>query len=137
MIRRAVFNDTPHLVDLVSNYYRIKKISVDDDRLFDLIDGQIRDCTTFVYEDDGKVEGVIALTIGTNGLTGESQIKKNHWLVSPDASGHGLELLRYAEEYARDAGIKAILVGVEDERASSLMEKRGYAPYEMHFRKEL
>ncbi len=64
-------------------------------------------------------------------------ITKNLWYVDASANGHGLELLREAEKYAEEIGAKELWVSVEDERASMLLEKRGYGAYETQYRKAL
>jgi len=137
VIRAATIDDTVQIVALAEEYCHHRGKIPDPALLTDMIVRQIRDCAFFVYEQDGEVLGGISLIAADDPMTGQKLVGKNLWYMHASASGHGLALLRHAEHYAKQIGAREIWVGVEDDRACTLLQRRGYGLAETKFKKVL
>jgi N-acetylglutamate synthase-like GNAT family acetyltransferase len=135
MIRKADMKDLPALIKLAEGYCRNRNEKPDIARISSTLHEQVVDLPFFVVERDGRVLGGLSLNIIDHPFTGKPLAGKALWYMHPEGRGYGLSLLRHAERYARSLGVSELWVGVEDQRASSLLMRRGYALAECKYRK--
>jgi N-acetylglutamate synthase-like GNAT family acetyltransferase len=137
MIRRAALSDLNQLATLAEDYCRRRKEVASRARILATLSEQITDLPFFVVERAGKVLGGLSLHIIDHPFSGKPIAGKALWYTSEAGRGYGLSLLRHAEKYARSLGAREMWVGVEDERASTLLQARGYGLAERKYRKAL
>jgi N-acetylglutamate synthase-like GNAT family acetyltransferase len=137
MIRRAQLSDLDALAVLAEDYCREKRQSASRARILSTLSEQITELPFFVVEKGGKVLGGLSLQFIDHPFSGKPIAGKALWYMGSEGKGYGLSLLRHAEKYAAEIGAQELWVGVEDERASTLLSCRGYGLAERKFRKVL
>jgi GNAT superfamily N-acetyltransferase len=70
-------------------------------------------------------------------LTGEPTACKTAWYALPAARGLGAHLLRAFESWARAKGARRLIVAGRLDRTLTLLSRRGYAPLETVYAKDL
>ncbi len=86
---------------------------------------------------NGTPTGMIAMLAYDHPFSGERIAFEVVWWVDPEARGDGLRLLRAAEEWARDQGIKKMQMIAPNERVGVLYQRLGYLPVETSFQRSL
>lgn len=90
---------------------------------------------------EGKLSGAFGAIVAEDLNNGELVANECFWFVQPEARGRGFELLLAYEEEARKRGAKRCsmihLKALQSERLGELYERRGYAPIETSYFKEL
>jgi GNAT superfamily N-acetyltransferase len=94
--------------------------------------------TVFVSEQDGIVVGMIGLLLFENPITGEPTASELFWWVEPESRGHGLRLLKRAEQWARDMGAARIhMIAPADTDVGRLYQRCGYRVLETSWQLDL
>lgn len=143
MIRRATVEDTPRLLEMGQRFvaetdYR-DLVVIDPKRLASTITGVLNspDGVAFVSGTDATLTGMIALIAYDHLYSGERTAFEMVWWVDPEARGDGLRLLRAAEGWAREQGIRKMQMVAPNERVGALYRRLGYAPVETSYQRSL
>ena len=95
----------------------------------------------FIYKKDGKIAGMVGGVKHPDINDGSSVAMEMFWAVLPSAKGRGIALLNRFELWAKDEGCKKIimvrLIESMPEYVGDIYRRKGYAPIEEHFIKEL
>jgi GNAT superfamily N-acetyltransferase len=92
----------------------------------------------FVAEVDGQAVGMIGGLILPNPIVGERWAYEMAWWVDPEHRGRGWELVERLEAWARDRGaLRLQLVAPEGSGIGTIYRRKGYAPIETAYVKEL
>lgn len=95
------------------------------------------DGTVFVSDRDGQVIGVIALCLIRHPLSYELSATELVWFVAPEHRGHGLRLLRAAEEWAIRQGATRLSLVAPTTQTERIYGRLGYRAMEPIFIREL
>lgn len=100
--------------------------------------------TVLVSEDNGKINGLFGFVVFPHFYSGEMTAGELIWYVTPDArllqsfgDGIAFQLLDAGEERAAEMGAKAMQLGAPTEGVGKIYQRRGYAPIEVTYRREL
>jgi len=91
----------------------------------------------FVSDDDGAVVGMIGVLFFQNPLTGEPSVTELFWWVEPEHRGHGLRLLKRAEEWSREAGAHKLHMIAPTPEIARLYERLGFDYLESAYQKAI
>lgn len=142
MIRRATVEDTPRLLEMGQRFameteYR-DLIAINQERLSSFIETTLANpesCVLVSGSDD--LTGMIALLTYDHPFSGERTAFEVVWWVDPEARGDGVRLLRGAETWARERGIRKMQMVAPNERVGALYRRLGYAPVETSYQRSL
>lgn len=90
-----------------------------------------------IDERAGATQGYIGVAITGHPYSGQPVMSELFWYVDRQARGTGLQLLRAAEDWARDLGAVHSIMIAPDSRVSQLYQRLGYARLEEQFIKPL
>lgn len=92
-----------------------------------------------VAEEAGTLVGMIAVIAKEHFITGEIIGGELVWWVNPEQRprGVGIQLLKMAEQAARDLGAKHMQMIAPDERVGNLYKRRGYELVEVTYQRRL
>lgn len=143
MIRRATLDDMPRLLAMGQRFaseteYR-DLITIRPGPLAVAIRSILGnpDGATFVSGTDATLTGMIAVLAYDHPFSGERTAFEVVWWVDPEARGDGLRLLRAAEGWAREQGIRKMQMVAPNERVGALYRRLGYAPVETSYQRSL
>lgn len=145
MIRRAAPDDMARIVEMAERFistseYKdfvrarpealtetIARLAMNDDGLL------------LVAGSDGAIAGMLAMFVYAHPFSGDRIAYELAWWVEPEArsSGVGLELLKAAEEWAKDRAATAVQMIAPNERVGDLYRRLGYRPMETAFQRSL
>ncbi len=94
-----------------------------------LINGGPQSCV-LLLEVDGDVVGMLGLLLYAHPLFGEKMVTGMFWWVEPAYRGHGLELLRAAETWAREHDAAALQMATPHPEFGRVYARLGYAQLE-------
>lgn len=143
MIRRATIEDRDRLMEMgqrfVSETPYAGLISIDPARLSDSVGNLLAnpDGAVFVSGSDATLTGMIAMLAYDHPFSGERTAFEVVWWVEPEARGDGVRLLRAAEQWARDLGIRKMQMVAPTARVGEFYARMGYAPVETSFQRSL
>ena len=143
MIREAELADVPRLVEMGVSFMHESQyashLSVDEASqgklarmLIEAPHGMV-----FVSEQDGNLTGMIGVIATHHPHSGDKVMSELFWYVRPGARGHGVRLLRTAEDWARRNGIRKSITVAPNEDVEHLYTRLGYLPLERQFIKDL
>jgi len=93
------------------------------------------------FTDLGEIQGTIGLVIGPDPNNGRLYAQEAFWFVKKEHRGCGVRLLKYAEDYAKSAGVyrmmMAHLTSLAPTTLKSLYLRLGYLESETYYRKTL
>lgn len=93
--------------------------------------------SSFVVEDGGKIVGGLALKIYVAQISGEKIAQEVMWFVLPKYRSWGVRLLRFAESWCKEKGVKKLVMvrmGNEmGEKIDLLYRRMGYSLLEVHY----
>lgn len=143
MIRRATEDDMPRLLAMGKRFaaetdYR-RFMEVDPARLagtiFDLLNNP--DGAVFVSGNDATITGMIALLLFEHPFSGERTVFELVWWVDPESRGDGVRLLRAAEEWGRESGVRKMQMVAPNDRVGALYRRLGYEAVETSYQRSL
>lgn len=142
MIREATREDISHLVVMGLHFVRSGEygdhLDESPDALFEtmfrLIEGE--DAILLVQGDDKPI-GMLGGLIYRHPLSWQTFFSELFWWVEPEHRGHGLDLPRHAEAWAKTLGATHCIMVSPNDRVSRLYEKLGYSKLETHYIKEV
>ena len=138
LVRRATASDVARFVELGLRFYaeegnrevsphQLARFALshlgDENRLF-LVAGE-------------PLAAVLLGGFAPHYLTGEPTAFKTAWYALPAARGLGAHLLRAFEAWATAKGARRIIVAGRRQRTLALLSRRGYAPLETVYAKDL
>lgn len=143
MIRAATTDDAARLHEMGQRFvaetaYR-DIIAVDPERLAATIAHLLDNPNgaVLVSDEGGALTGMIAVLAYDHPFSGERTAFEVVWWVEPEARGAGVRLLKAAERWARDQGIRKMQMVAPNPRVGALYERLGYSPVEMSFQRSL
>lgn len=143
MIRQATVEDRERLAEMGRRFaaeteYR-ELVNVDPARIQATVDHMLSnpDGVVFVSGTDATTTGMIALLAYDHPFSGERTAFEVVWWVNPEARGDGVRLLRAAEGWALDRGIRKMQMVAPNERVGALYKRLGYAPVEISYQRSL
>lgn len=144
MIRLAEVKDVPRIVQLgsrslVDGPYR--GILADNPKQTAIFTRQVVENIgkVLLWEEDGKVTGLLAFIVCDHYLTGEKVAEELMWYVEPEARAGcpALRLLWAAQDMAKEMGAKKMKFTAPNNDVGRLYERFGYHQIEAVFLKEL
>jgi GNAT superfamily N-acetyltransferase len=143
MIRPATRADIPDIVDLGVRHLRDSHyaafIEPDRDHMAAfarmLIDAPC--ALLLVAEQAGAVIGAIGVMATPHPYSGQPVMSEMFWYVAPEARGSGVKLLKAAEVWGRQIGVRHSIMIAPDSRVSTFLQRMGYARLEEQFIKAL
>lgn len=149
LIRAAVFDDLPQLVELARCYHAEAHAGYPFDpehvaeqfrsRTIDTIDG-----ICLKLERDREIVGFLAATVSTLFMANVRAAIELAWYVRPDARGRGGVLIDAFEDWARWKGCAVSALGMDEfpeasrsEALARLYVRRGYRCFERSFIRDL
>lgn len=141
--RNANADDIPHLVSMAlrfienSEYHkRFAKnpASIESliSRLIEGNEGLLR-----ISERNGVITGMIGACAYLHPWSGEWIAGELFWWVEPQHRGHGIRLLRQAEQWADDKGCVRFQMIAPNDRVASVYKALGYSKLEECYQKDL
>ncbi len=143
MIRRATIEDRDWLVQMGRRFVKETDyaglITINPERLSAAVVSILENPEGCVLVSTAAATptGMIAMIAYDHPFSGERTAFEVVWWVEPEARGEGVKLLRAAEQWARDKGIKKMQMVAPNERVAAFYQRMGYAPVETSFQKEL
>jgi N-acetylglutamate synthase-like GNAT family acetyltransferase len=143
VIRLAHTEDIPRIVELGSRSlaegpYRDMQKDVPEQSAkfaaYVMANGKV-----LVYEDEGKIVGLLAMLMLPHYLSMELTATEVMWYVTPEnrPGGAGMRLLWEAEKMAKDAGAVSMVFAAPSGAIGAIYERFGYKPIETNYRKVL
>ena len=144
MIRKVTPKDEEEIVELIREFFdeEISKRGIAFDRF-----KVIQDFRNFVdnpaimafcIDNNGKIDGFIALIIARRPFFGELSANELIWYVRKPSRREGLKLLKHIEKICDEIGCKNILmIGLKDTKAEKVYHHLGYKTLETVFLKQL
>lgn len=143
MIRRAVEEDIPRLVEMGQRFMRETdyrehlsenpaQIALFLRNLLTCPDGAV-----FVSGSDASLTGTIVLLRFVQPFSGEVIVSELAWWVDPEARGDGVRLLRTAEAWALEHGAIAMQMIAPTPKVERFYERLGYARVEVAYQRRL
>lgn len=90
-----------------------------------------------VVDRDGALVGTIGLLVFPHHFSGALTAAELFFWVNPEHRGHGVRLLRRAEQWARDRGATTMQMIAPTPEVGTLYTRLGYAALEVAYEKEL
>lgn len=143
MIRPATRADIPDIVDLGERHWRESRYGrwMEPNRavMAGLARALIEQPSGFVLVDEqgGAIVGMIGVAVTGHIYSGELVMSELFWYAPPESRGSGVRLLKRAENWARDNGVKHSAMIAPDERVAAFYERMGYAALEVNYIKPL
>ncbi len=143
MIRPATRADIPEIVDLGERHWGESRygqwMAADRQTMVALARGlmALPNALVLVDERDERLVGTIGVIITPHIYCGQGVMSELFLYVDPDKRGNGVRLVRRAEKWAADQGIRHSTMTAPDERVAALYERMGYAPLEVNYIKTL
>ncbi len=143
MIRRATLEDRARLIEMGQRFVAETPyaglITIDPERLAVTVGSLLENphAAVFVSGSDATLTGMIALLAYDHPFSGERTAFEVVWWVEPEARGDGVRLLRAAEGWARDQGIKKMQMVAPDARVGGFYQRMGYSPVETSYQRSL
>ena len=146
IIREATSEDREHVITMACRFLADSVYSplirIDPARLGELVDTVMRDVgVVFVAEDTHQVlTGFLALLKLPHPMNGDLYAEELAWWVAPEARGGSAagRLLRAAEKWARDQGLRVIKMGAPvGSPVGAHYVRLGYSPLEVTYTKRL
>jgi GNAT superfamily N-acetyltransferase len=140
-IRRAVWEDAPAIVALGERFLAAStyaaQIAYNSAHMRRLVDGLLGnpEAVIFVSETAGQIVGVIGVALFDHAMSGERSATEATWFVDPEHRGHGMRLLRAAEDWAQSRGAMMLQVTAPTSDLCALYPRLGYAHVETAFQK--
>lgn len=91
----------------------------------------------FVSERNQQVTGMIGLFVFEHPLTGALAAHEMFWWVDPEHRGQGIRLLKWAEEWAREAGAQHVHMIAPSRAVERVYERLGYGYVEAAYQKAI
>jgi GNAT superfamily N-acetyltransferase len=143
VIREATIADVPRLVDMgvrfieggaygwhiTPNREAMAKLA---ENLISVDHGHV-----IIYEQNGAAIGMIGVIATHHPYSGEPVMSEMFWYVEPEHRGAGVRLLRAAEDWAREHGIRDSIMISPSPKVSAFYQRLGYEPLEEQFIKRL
>jgi GNAT superfamily N-acetyltransferase len=143
VIRDATEDDIPRLVEMGARFltetvYR-GRVGVNPAAMARTVAMLIRLPTgvVFVTEEDGVVVGMIGLLLFENPISGELTAGELFWYVVPEHRGHGVRLLKRAEQWARAEGAQQVHMIAPTPEVGQLYDRLGYGYLEAAYQKAI
>lgn len=143
MIREATHRDIPHLVEMGGKFIRsstyYSRLADNPQARKDLLKRLIEssDGEVFVSERDGCITGMIGVAAYVHPWAGEYVAGEVFWWVDPAERGHGVRLLKRAEEWMDAKGCTRAQMVAPNERVAKVYERLGYVKLEECWQKDL
>lgn len=143
LIRNAVYEDVPDLVDLGIRFisegkYR-DKITPNPEilahQMFGLIDNPYGLLT--VLEKAGRSIGMFGAMAIASPYDGAPTALEFYWYVEPESRSGGVRLLRHAENWARELGVKRFIAVSHTKKVTKFLKRLGYQAMEENLVKAL
>lgn len=144
MIRHATRDDIPALVDMGLRFIResgydgrIAENPAQIGRfLSDLIGSDVG--VVFVSTTEaGAVTGTIVLLRYVQPFSGQVIVSELAWWVNPEHRGHGLRLLKHAEQWAAESGAELMQMIAPTAAVESLYQRLGYERLEAAYQRRM
>lgn len=143
-IREAAIHEIPAIVDFMRQFEtESKHIRIEPVYATRMYTNMVKSGVAhmFIMDDDGVMIGGIGCIVSPDLMNGDLMAIETYWFVSPDHRGHGIRLVSYLEQWAREHGCKSIamihLTDSHPKRLELLYQRRGYIAIETHYVKEL
>ena len=144
MIRAAKPADLDPIVDMCREFIAegtyAGLIEFDRERFTRLVEAVIGSPAAVVLVADGGsgINGMIAVMVEHNVLTGAVTAGELFWWVRPDHRGTlGWRLAKAAEAWGREHGATQMRMGAPDDGVGSMLERGGFKRAEIMYQKEL
>jgi GNAT superfamily N-acetyltransferase len=92
--------------------------------------------TIFLSDKDGAVVGMIGVSILPHFLSGMLYGAEVFWWCNPEHRGHGLRLLRRAEQWAQERGARFFQATAPTDDVSAIYERLSYRKIETGYQKD-
>lgn len=79
-----------------------------------------------VYEESGKINGMLGFMIYEHFISGDLTAGEIFWWVEPQHRGSGIKLLKEMEKRAREAGVKNMQMIAPNDDVANFYERIGY-----------
>jgi GNAT superfamily N-acetyltransferase len=141
LIRAAVERDIPRIIEMGHRFNRSSpystKLLASAEQMGVLARKLIPAKEILMLEVDGETVGMIGFYVYPHFLSGETIAGEIFWWVEPEYRGHGKELLRAAENEARNRGAKKMQMIAPDERVGKLYKRLKYEYVESTYQRSL
>ena len=143
MIRQATQEDMPRIIDMAVRFnaetsYR-NFIDVTPERVAQSFETITKDPNSviLVSGSDGAVTGMIVMMICPHPFSGERISYEVVWWVDPESRGDGVKLLRAAEKFSKDSGVKKMHMIAPNDKVGHFYERLGYTQVEVAYQRSL
>lgn len=144
VIREATFDDIESVVELGRDFIAGSQyagfVKPDGEAMFHTVRSLVEHHVVFVLEVmNGPVVGILGMMVYPHAVTGEQCAVECFWWVDPTFRGHGLSMLKRAEQWATDKGAAFIQMVQPDSEArlGKVYERLGYRVTEHQYQKRL
>lgn len=93
--------------------------------------------TIFVSDKDGEIVAMIGVSLLPHFLSGMTYGAEVFWWCNPEHRGHGIRLLRKAEQWAKDRGARFFQTTAPTDDVAAIYDRLNYVKIETGFQKEL
>lgn len=142
-IRPASVTDVPRLIEMGARFiaetaYR-DLVSANPTRMTDIVSSVMDspDGVVLVSETNAHVTGMIGVMVYAHPFSGERTGFDLFWWIDPEARGHGVRLMRAAEQWASDHGATKMQMVAPNPRVETLYERLGYQAVEVAYQRSL
>ncbi len=96
-------------------------------------------CELFVVDGEESVVGMLGVMVFTQPFSGETIASELFWWLDPKHRGHGVWLLRRAENWARSKGATrmSMMAPIDKPRVGEIYKAVGYSEVERVFQRDL
>lgn len=143
-IREATGADAPRLLAMGQRFLAetpYRDLITPDEECVSRVIGQVMgspDGVVFVSQaTGGAVTGMIGVLLQAHPFSGEPTGFELVWWVDPEVRGHGIRLLRAAEEWAASHGATHMQVVAPNPRVEQLYQRLGYHAIEVAYQRRL
>ena len=143
MIRQARHTDTVRLMEMGARFIAetsyARLVAADPSRMLSIVEGVLAasNGAIFVSDIDGSLTGMIGVLVYPHPFSNELTGFDLFWWVEPEARGHGVRLMRAAEEWAKDRGATKMQMVAPSPRVETLYARLGYEPIEVAYQRSL
>jgi GNAT superfamily N-acetyltransferase len=139
-LREATTDDLDVLVDMGMRFARetvYARTPINADVIRKLGGWLIDNGVIYVAVKDEQPVGMVGVTVLPHMMTGRLYGAEVFWWCNPEARGHGLRLLRAAEQWAKAHGAETMQFVAPSPEVETLYQKLDYAKIETAYEKDL